>query len=341
MIKWFLGILVAIIGGLSAAYALSSGAGLNLSPLGSVPLLPVRSVSTESVVMLEPVKIVLVGDMMLDRGVELSVTKSVGGDFNWLFANTSELAKADILFGNLEGPVSDLGYNVGSIYSFRMETGVVSALVAAGFDVLSLANNHIGDWTLVAALDTKQRLAESGIKSVGLGDNKLDAATPVIFDKSGQKIGWLAFSDVGPDWLAANETSAGIIIAADESLPQIINTASQAVDHLVVSFHFGNEYETRSSIRQQELAHLAIDHGARLVVGHHPHVVQEVERYKTGLIAYSLGNFIFDQSFSPETMRGLVLEVELDKTGIKSARTRVSQLDQYFRPTLSNITTDV
>ncbi len=338
---WVIVIALAIAGVLALAYALFY---TGLSDSESEPLspIPIRAL-IGSVVQPEPdtITLALVGDIMLDRGVEHSVMRHGNGDFSWLFASTRDLREVDILFGNLEGPVSDLGRNVGSIYSFRMQPAVAGALATAGFDILSLANNHIGDWTLAAALDTKRLLLEAGIEAVGLGSNKSEVIQPVVLEKSGQKIGWLAFSDVGPNWLAAGATSGGIILAADPDLPEIIAFASQVVDHLLVSFHFGNEYEARASLRQRELARLAIDHGARVVVGHHPHVAQEVERYQDGLIAYSLGNFIFDQDFSPETMRGLVLELELSREGIKSARTRASQLDQYFRPTLANTATDV
>jgi poly-gamma-glutamate synthesis protein (capsule biosynthesis protein) len=80
---------------------------------------------------------------------------------------------------------------------------------------------------------------------------------------------------------------------------------------LIVTFHWGEEYQSKSSLLQRELAHSVIDSGADLIVGSHPHVVQEIENYQGKLIFYSLGNFIFDQSFSKETQQGFALGVEL------------------------------
>jgi poly-gamma-glutamate synthesis protein (capsule biosynthesis protein) len=279
-----------------------------------------------------------VGDIMLDRAVGRSVERNAGGDFSWLFASTTELADADILFGNLEGPLSDQGTELGNLYSFRMSPAAAPALAAAGFDALSLANNHIGDWGVAAAIDTPSQLERVGIMPVGVGHYKEEAASVKIIEKKGKKIGFLAFSDVGPGWLTAGIDKPGIILGNDAELGEIITKAAAQVDILAVSFHFGEEYQPLSSARQQTLAHLAIDHGALLVLGAHPHVTQEVERYGRGLIAYSLGNFIFDQYFSPETMKGLVLEVEINPEGaIVGARTRESRLDRNFRPSLTEI----
>lgn len=289
------------------------------------PILADPPVTKSSVVTLN-----FVGDIMLDRGVYLSVEKNGGGDFHWLFDHVGDLANSDILFGNLEGPLSDRGRELDGVYSFRMKPEAAAALSSAGFDILSSANNHIGDWGYEAATDTVRRLAEVGITAVGVGANQ-DIATPKIVERNGLKVGFLAFSDVGPSWLTVG----------DQQLPEIIKQAASQVDQLVVSFHFGEEYREQATERQKYLAHLAIDNGARIVVGTHPHVVEEVERYNDGLIAYSLGNFIFDQAFSEDTMRGLVLEIELDKNSIVRAQTRESWQDSSFRPHLSLESTDV
>ncbi len=320
---------------------------VNLSSFSPAPAQVASPVlAPEPVVVPAPAKpdsvaLTFVGDIMLDRGVLFSVKKNGQADFNWLFTDLASLKSADILFANLEGPLSDVGKKVGSIYSFRMLPEFAPALAQAGFDILSLANNHIGDWTREAMDDTVRRLNLVGIRTVGVGKNKIDTTQPRIIEKNNLRIGFLAFSDVGPDWLSASEQESGIIPASAGNLPEIIRQASTQVDHLIISFHFSEEYQAKSNARQQYLARLAIDNGARLVIGHHPHVAEEVERYHDGLIAYSLGNFIFDQAFSPETMQGLVLEVKLDKKGILEARTRVSQQDAFFRPHLSLESLDV
>src|SRR3989344_2817624 len=134
-----------------------------------------------------------VGDIMLTRGVETSVNRNFSGDYNQLFKNVGELKKADILFVNLEGAVSNVGNNVGSKYSFRMNPIVLEALKNAGFDIVSFANNHVGDWNMSAFEDTLARLDVNGILKTGTGLNKEDASNPTIIEKNGIKFGFLGF----------------------------------------------------------------------------------------------------------------------------------------------------
>jgi len=250
--------------------------------------------------------IYFVGDMMLTRGVESSVKKNFNGDYNQLFKNLLELKNADILFGNLEGPVSDMGNNVGSKYSFRMNPAVLSALKNVGFDIISFANNHVGDWNVSAFKDTLSRLSTTGILKTGADINKDEIIKPTIITKNGVKFGFLGFSDVGPKWMEAKENVHGILLASDPDFETIIKNADKKSDVLIVSFHWGEEYKTTHNSRQESLAHKAIDSGADMIIGHHPHVIQDIEVYKGVTIAYSLGNFIFDQSFSKNTMRGML-----------------------------------
>lgn len=281
----------------------------------------------------EEVSLIFVGDMMLDRDVEKSVINN-GGDFSFLFQKAGFIKEYDISFGNLEGPVSDKGDDLGNLYSFRMQPGALSALEEIGFDVLSVANNHIGDWGKDAFEDTIFRLEKENILTVGGGLNKSDAARPKIIEVNELKIGFIGFSDVGPGWLAAEEKESGILIT-DESFVEIVGEAAKEVDALAVSLHFGEEYQKTHNNRQEYLSRMAIDNGAKIIVGHHPHVAQDTEEYKNGFIAYSLGNFIFDQNFSQETMRGAVLEIKLAEGGaIKSSQIKTIQLNQFYQPEL-------
>lgn len=275
-----------------------------------------------------------VGDIMLDRGVKFSVNKNLGGDFDRLFELLGDSYKnVDILFGNLEGPLSDKGVDKRNLYSFRMEPKTLESLKKAGFDIFSFANNHVGDWGKEAFDDTRWRLDVANIAYTGAGDTYTQAKEPEILEVKGMRIGFLGFSDVGPNWLKATQDQSGILLAQDENFEKIITDAVGKVDFLVVSFHWGNEYspETEAQIAQ---AHKSIDLGAKLVVGHHPHVAQSVESYKGGLIAYSLGNFIFDQSFSKETMEGLTLEVIVDPENkfIKKYNTYTTTQNKFFQP---------
>ncbi len=283
----------------------------------------------------EQASLVFVGDIMLDRGVEAVVNKSEGGNFNALFKNSYFIESATLAFANLEGPVSDKGYDLQNLYSFRMVPRVIDALKNAGFDAVSVANNHIGDWGRAAFEDTLTRLGTAGILAVGGGFNKDDARKVKVKDVNGLKIGYLGFTDVGPEWLAENDSLSVILLASNSEFEKIITEAAKEVDHLVVSFHYGNEYEAKANARQKSLSRKAIDAGARIVVGHHPHVVEEVERYKDGVIAYSLGNFIFDQNFSEETKQGLVLQVVLDGKKIAEVNQAIVRQDDHLIPRLA------
>lgn len=162
-----------------------------------------------------------------------------------------------------------------------------------------------------------------------MGSNKTDAITPKIIEKKGIKVGYLGFTDVGPNWLAATDTAAGVVLASDKEFEEIVRKASEQADALVVSFHWGDEYTTEFNERQEKLAHLAIDNGAVIVVGHHPHVMQDTETYKGGIIAYSLGNFIFDQAFSKDTREGMLLTVRLKGKEVWNVNKKII----HFNPT--------
>lgn len=300
--------------------------------IAMAPTVTARAVSQIKNLVVPEVKLIFVGDLMFDRGVLGSVNKNFNGDFNQLFESASFLKEADLTFGNLEGPASDVGRNVGSIYSFRMKPESLVAAQVAGFDVLSVANNHAGDWTIDAFSDTIHRLGQLNILSPGGGSTYNQARTVQIREVKGLTVGFLGFTDVGPNWLAAGVASPGILLATDPNYAEIIATAAREVDILVVSIHFGEEYQVKSNDRQKYLSRLAIDSGAKIVVGHHPHVIQETETYKDGVIAYSLGNFIFDQSFSKETMEGGVLEIIIQDKAIKSSTLKKITLTPQYQP---------
>jgi len=271
------------------------------------------------------------GDIMMDRGVENSVIKNFGNDYSALFEKLDLFKKSDIAFANLEGTASDQGADRKNLYSFRMSPAVIPALKGAGLSVLSVANNHVGDWGRPAYIDTLARLTENEIAYTGGGNNEMEAETPTIIEKYGMKIGFLAFSDVGPDWMQAGVDQAGLLIARDPRFEEIIQGAAAQVDYLVVSFHFGEEYKPIHNARQEYLAHLAVDNGAKIVIGHHPHVTQDTEVYKDSFIAYSLGNLVFDQSWSKPTMQGMILEIKLGKDGSLTTKKYTTYLNSVFQ----------
>ncbi len=277
------------------------------------------------------IKLFFVGDLMLDRGVELKVKREAGGDFKFVFSKIEkELKKADLLFGNLESIISDKGTNVGSKYSFRSDPESMEALTYAGFNIISLAHNHALDYTNKALEDCMERLKEAGIDYVGAG-NKEEAFSLKIKEVDDLRIGFLAFTDLGTEYWKAGEESVGIAWVK-EAPREIISKAKEKVDILVVSFHSGKEYIIEPESSKISLFKEIIESGADLVVGHHPHVVQPIEKYKQGWIAYSLGNFVFDQNFSEETMEGLLLEVLIKGKVIKEVNPREIEISDSFQP---------
>ncbi len=277
-----------------------------------------------------------VGDIILDRGVELNIKKNGNGDFRFPFLRIADdLKEADILFGNLEGLISDQGENVGSIYSFRANPEAIEGLKYAGFDVLSLANNHMLDYGRDALEDTFKRLKEAGIDYVGAGLNEQEAYSPLIKEVKETKIAFLAYTDLGPEsWKATNEYS-GMAWINEEDMERVkkdIEKAKEESDILIISLHSGKEYSTTPSSFQSYFFKACIDAGADMGIGHHPHVVQDVEKYGDGWIAYSLGNFVFDQGFSEETMESCLLRITIKDKKIEQVSCQKVKISDFFQP---------
>ena len=257
--------------------------------------------------------VAFVGDMMLDRGVKSSVSKNFAGDYAGLFSEVADqLSNYDLLFANLEGPISDRGVDQGGLYSFRFDPKVLPALKAVGFTVFSVANNHTFNWGGEAFTDTLSRLAENGITYVGGGFSGSEAYAGKVITVEGVKVAFLTFSQFRDGGVNSTSTRPGMAMVLEKEIAESVSKARAEADLVVVSYHFGEEYEKLPNDFQQKYAKLAIDAGADLIIGHHPHVVQTLEQYKNVYIIYSLGNFIFDQYFSPETMQGGLLEVEIN-----------------------------
>ncbi len=276
--------------------------------------------------------LLFVGDIMLSRSVGIKVRNKGEGDYRYPFLEVADiLNSADMVFGNLESPISARGRDQGSIYSFRADPRAIEGLSYAGFDVLSLANNHIWDWGADALEDTVLNLASENILSVGAGANYTEANSPALFEVNGTSIAVLAYTNLLPKSMQASEESPGLSDFDLGKIEETINTLSSQGYLVVVSLHWGDEYQTVANSGQQETARELIDAGADLIVGHHPHVVQQFEQYGEGWVAYSLGNFVFDQFFSEETMRGAVLRVDLEKGNIVDVTLLPTQLSPDFQ----------
>jgi len=268
--------------------------------------------------------VLAVGDILLDRGVEYMAK----GDWSFPFKLID--LKADIVFANLENPISDRGARVGSIYSFRAEPESVQAL--EDFDILSLANNHMLDYTRPALEDTMNILKQNNIEYVGAGFNGDEAFSLKILERKNTKIGFLAYTNMGSMFWKAGDNPGIAWISNASEIIEDIQKAKKKVDVLMVSFHGGHEYSPEPNSFQVHFSKTCIDAGADIILGHHPHVIQSVERYNKGWIAYSLGNFIFDQGFSKETMEGLMLKIMIDNKNIQRVDLEKIQMNEFFQP---------
>ncbi len=278
------------------------------------------------------IRIGFVGDIMLDRGVEAQIFRRGGGSYKYPFEKIAEELKSyDILFGNLEGPISNKGRDHGSLYSFRFKPKAVAGLAYAGFDILSLSNNHIGDWGEEALEDTSDNLKSSGILYVGAGKNKEEAENFKLITLGDTKISFLSFSEHAGSYKISENGKMAMI---NDKFAEKIKNAKTNSDIVVVHFHYGEEYVKAPTEFQIKTSRAAIDAGASLVVGTHPHVVLPLEEYNGGYIAYSLGNFVFDQNFSEETMEGSLLEAEIKNKNIIGINLRRVLINDYFQPIL-------
>jgi len=238
------------------------------------------------------IDILFTGDMMLGRGVE-GLALENGWDYS--FRGLSFLAEPDITVANFEGVVPDKHVKtpkMGFKFSFRKE--IVLEMIRSGVDVVSLANNHSDNFGLSGLEQTQKFLAGRGVDYFGHPHHEYGQVHTYP-------------SDVGNiHFIGFNETFKNLNSGRAN---QVINLFNREDDFVIVSIHWGDEYEELSNTTQQTLARGFIDSGADLVIGHHPHVVQEVEIYKGKPIFYSLGNFIFDQYWTEKVEEGLAVSL--------------------------------
>ncbi|MFZ5364870.1 MAG: CapA family protein [Patescibacteria group bacterium] len=282
----------------------------------------------------EQATVALVGDMMFSRTVNDKM-KSYDNYFYPLEALADFLAGADLTFGNLESPIFSGKHVPPASYNFDAAPAIAANLARAGFDVVSLANNHAGNAGAAGFLKSFEELNKRDIKYVGAAKNSADLKNQgVITEINGVKIGWLAYA-YGPSQYRAGKDSPGMALMDKDQLKSDVLRLKDQVDHVFVSMHAGDEYTENISAQQSEFAHLAIDSGASLVIGHHPHVVQRFESYGGGYIFYSLGNFIFDQMWSENTRRGLAVKVFLDKQAINTIEFYPIKIFDFAQPKFS------
>jgi len=293
---------------------------LLVAPVASSIALAAETTSTPEAPPATPIRkprpdvtVAFVGDITFSR----SGGAKFGNPDKLLAAVKPQLLKADLTFGNLETPLSSRGKPAGKTYTFRGPTTAAAALKRAGFDAVSVANNHALDYGRIAFADTLKALNKAEVKPVGGGKDKKAAWAPVIIDKNGAKIALLAFSEISPASFAATSSKSGCAHTQKFSaIKKAVKASAKKADYTIVYMHWGIELDYTPSKRQIREARELIKAGASAVLTSHPHVLQPVEFHKGGLIAYSLGNFIF----SPGSDKGhdsAILTLTLSDKGVK------------------------
>ena len=236
------------------------------------------------------------------------------------FRRSEWLRDADITMVNLENPITERGTRVRKEYNFRCNPKYASLLKDAGIDIVTLANNHIYDYGNDGVFDTIDLLDSLDIKHVGAGKNLSSARTPVIIHAQGKRIAFLAYLDsIHTKKLRfVTDSIAGPVNVNLTSIENDIQSLRDSADFVVINLHWGVEKSREPTDRQISIAHTLIDFGADLIIGHHPHVLQAIEKYHGKIIAYSLGNFVFG-GIRRNTYTTAVLKVTLDSSADEAA----------------------
>jgi hypothetical protein len=295
--------------------------------------------------------LVAAGDVMLDRGVADEV-KNVQKDVDFPFdGGTAEITGrhccsvlgnrvpdaqrtgnegavrslfegADLAITNFENPAPDAFryHSEGTVFS--ADPALLATIAHAGIDWVSLANNHIRDFGAQGVLDTITNLNRWGIAHGGAGADLAAARAPTILAVRTTRVGILAYDTIAPSY-AASADRVGSAQMTEEAVKEDVARARELGAQLVIVFpHWGVEYSTGPTAQQLQLGHAAIDAGADLVIGNHPHWAGAVEIYKGKPIFYALGNLVFDQTWSEPTLEGISVEMTFAGTRLVQVHIR-------------------
>lgn len=265
------------------------------------------------------VKLAAVGDLMFDRTLGRVLRD---GRLDYPFAGVVEyLINTDVTVGNLETALGTGGEPAPKAYPFISPPETAESLARAGFDIVSLANNHALDYGTETLMEGIGLLRAAGVEPIGAGANAAEARRPYIIEVNGLRLAFLAYANVPVEarsfydvqiWDATEDTP-GMAWGTVERVVEDVSAVAPLVDHVIVVVHAGYEYVKGPSNEQYNISHAAIDAGATLYIGHHAHILQAIEQYQNGLIVYSLGNFAFNIDGPPETA---IIHITLGQEGV-------------------------
>lgn len=296
----------------------------NKKALTVIPTLNIDSIFSEQKINLSNldqakiVKLIATGDVIPARGANWPAVQKNNFNYNWE-KTANYLKTANITLINLEAPLMKSCKLSSSGFTFCGNSRQIEGVVFAGVDIANITNNHIGNFGSAGIAETKKLLTDNHILWSGFSNL-------AIREVKGKKFGFLGYNGVG-------------VKIDRESMSKEIQESKVKVDFLVVSIHWGKEYESLpmsdgniAPDNPIEIGHLMIDSGADLIIGNHPHWVQGVELYKKGFIAYAHGNFIFDQTWSKETQEGVVGEYTFYEGGLVAVKYLPIVVDKSYQP---------
>ncbi len=280
------------------------------------------------------IRLGLVGDIFLGNWAEAFID-SFGVDYP--FNACRELFdQMDLVVGNFESPILENGEPyLEKQYLLKSPPGIEKGLFNANIRAVTLANNHVLDYGPDGLQNTIKYLDHSGVKHFGAGSNRKNARKEAVVEIKNQKVAFLGFSATFPEEFWATDSTAGTAFPYNEDVRKAVTHCNDNYDVVVVVFHWGAEKMTEPKDYQRDLAHLCIDLGADLVVGHHPHVVQGIEFYRNVPVFYSLGNFAF-ASYSENAKIGLIADINFQGGKVISSRAvpvNVYNAEVNFQPT--------
>lgn len=255
--------------------------------------------------------IILAGDTMLGRTVTSESLDKHSDPKHPFLKVSDELQKADLVFVNLENPIVDGCPRHYSGYKFCAPPEMLEGLVFAGIDLVTIANNHTKNYGEEGFRQTKRYLDDYGVSYVG-SDNFVS-----------KKVGDVVYGFLGFDFFSKNPAEADY---------ELVRKSAELSDFLIVSVHWGQEYQSIANSSQNRWAEELVNAGANLIVGHHPHWVQNFEDIAGTPVYYSLGNFVFDQMWGEETKSGLVLKVIFEGSALKSIEHLPTYMSSWAQP---------
>jgi len=288
-----------------------------------------------------PWSLTVAGDIIIGRTVYQQEAKF--GDYTSSFTKVKDLLSgADYTIANAEWTAADgIAYPLQGM-SFASPTKSLDGLTYAGIDAVSLANNHSMNGGVLAFEQMLASLTSRGIGYFGAGKNSAQAHAPYIADIKGTKVAFLGYTAIPGNFEAGPSSTGNAFIKIapwypfnEASIAQMeidIKTAKTKADVVIPFFHWSEEYVHTPNEQMRQVAHRAVEAGATMVVASHPHWVQGIEWYKDTLIAYSLGNFVFDQEQTLKTKQGVVLLTEFAGNRLTKASFTPIQIENYYQP---------